>query len=72
MRALRPQSTHGNAVAEIVHDMAPDADLFLAYAETTSDLRAVVDWFASKGVTVVNRSQGAPLDGPGNGTGPLG
>ena len=69
--ALQTQSTHGNAVAEIVHDMAPDADLFLAYAQTTSDLRAVVDWFASQGVTVVNRSQGAPLDGPGDGTGPL-
>ena len=51
-------SLHGVAVAEIVHDMAPGAELFLVYAETTSDLRAAVDWMASKGVTVVNRSHG--------------
>ncbi len=65
-------SRHGNAVAEIVHDMAPGANLFLVYVQTTSDLRAAVDWMAAKGVTIVNRSQGAPLDGPGNGAGALG
>ena len=68
---LQTQSTHGNAVAEIVHDMAPGADLYLVYAQTDSDLRAAVDWIAAQGITIVNRSQGAPLDGPGNGTGPL-
>ena len=64
-------SLHGVAVAEIVHDMAPGAKLYYVTAVTTTDLRAAVDWMASKGVTVVNRSMGAPLDGPGNGTGPL-
>ena len=68
---LQTQSTHGNAVAEIVHDMAPGADLYLVYAQTASDLRAAVDWMAAQGITIVNRSQGAPLDGPGNGTGPM-
>lgn len=69
--AMQTQSTHGNAVAEIVHDMAPGADLYLVYAQSTADLAAAVDWMANQGVTVVNRSQGAPLDGPGNGTGAL-
>ena len=64
-------SLHGVAVAEIVHDMAPGAKVYYVTAVTTADLRAAVDWMASKGVSVVNRSMGAPLDGPGNGTGPL-
>jgi hypothetical protein len=62
---------HGVAVAEIVKDMAPDAELFLATAATTSDMRAAIDWFAANGVSILNRSLGAPYDGPGDGTGPL-
>ena len=38
-------SRHGNAVAEIVHDMAPGADC-ASYVQTTSDLRAAIDWLA--------------------------
>jgi hypothetical protein len=64
-------SRHGNAVAEIVRDMAPGAGLVLVYVQTTSDLRAAIDWMANANVRIVNRSQGAPFDGPGNGTGPL-
>lgn len=62
---------HGVAVAEIVKDMAPGADLYLATVATTDDLRAAIDWFAANGVGIVTRSLGAPYDGPGDGTGPL-
>ncbi len=31
--------------------------------------RTVVDWFASVGVTVINRSLGSRYDGPGDGRG---
>jgi hypothetical protein len=62
---------HGVAVAEVLKDIAPDAELYLATAATTSDMRAAIDWFAANGVSVVNRSLGAPFDGPGDGTGPL-
>ncbi|MFQ5524195.1 MAG: S8 family serine peptidase, partial [Acidimicrobiia bacterium] len=62
-------SRHGVAVAEIVHDMAPEAVLYLATAVTTTDLAAAVDWFDSQGVQVVTRSLGSQLDGPGDGTG---
>lgn len=62
---------HGVAVAEVVKDMAPDADLFLATVATTSDLRAAMDWFVTNGVSIVTRSLGAPFDGPGDGTGPI-
>lgn len=62
---------HGVAVAEVVHDVAPGAELYLATVATTDDLRAAIDWFAANGVGIVTRSLGAPYDGPGDGTGPL-
>ena len=62
---------HGVAVVEVLKDIAPDAELYLATVATTSDLRAAIDWFAANGVFIVNRSLGAPYDGPGDGTGPL-
>ena len=61
---------HGVAVAEIIHNVAPDAELYLATVVTTSDLLAAVEWFADQGVTVINRSETSELDGPGDGTGP--
>ncbi|MFN8020802.1 MAG: S8 family serine peptidase [Acidimicrobiales bacterium] len=63
---------HGVAVAEVVKDMAPDAELWLATVGTSSDLRAAIDWFAANGVSIMTRSLGAAYDGPGDGTGPLG
>src|SRR5262249_30841560 len=65
------QVTHGEGVAEIVHEMAPGASLYLATVRTASDLQAAVDWFAANGVKVISRSLGADFDGPGDGTGPI-
>ncbi len=62
---------HGVAVAEILKDMAPGAELFLATTATTAETQAAIDWFAHNGVHIVTRSLGAPYDGPGDGTGPL-
>jgi hypothetical protein len=64
--------THGVGVAEIINDMAPGAQLYIAYASpTAADLQAAVNYFASQGVRVISRSQAAWYDGPGNGTGPI-
>ena len=60
---------HGVAVVEIIKDMAPGAQIYIARALTLSDYRAVVDWFASVGVTLINRSLGSRYDGPGDGRG---
>jgi hypothetical protein len=62
---------HGLAVAEIVKDTAPDADLFIASTSTLSDLRSAIDWFSANGVSIITRSLGSAYDGPGDGTGPL-
>jgi hypothetical protein len=61
----------GVAVAEVVHDMAPDARLAVAFAGTAADLEEVVDWFVQQGVDVVLRPQTDRFDGPGDGTGPI-
>lgn len=63
--------THGLAVVEQIKDLAPDAEIYIATAGTTSDLLAAVNFFADRGVRVINRSMGAAIDGPGDGTGPL-
>jgi Ca2+-binding RTX toxin-like protein len=63
--------THGVGVAEVIHEMVPDAELYIATVDTTTDLQAAVDWFAANGVTLVNRSLSARYDGPGDGTGPI-
>ncbi len=63
-------SEHGVAVAEIIHEMAPSAQLYLADVRSTSDLQAAVDYFDSMGVQIISRSETAEYDGPGDGTGP--
>jgi hypothetical protein len=62
---------HGEGVAEVIHEQAPDAKLYLATVNTVSDLQAAVNYFASQGVKIVSRSLGSELDGPGDGTGPV-
>lgn len=62
---------HGVAVAEIVKDMAPGSDVYVATVGTVADLQAAVNWFASNGVSILTRSLGSAYDGPGDGTGPL-
>ncbi|HEX7098014.1 MAG TPA: S8 family serine peptidase [Acidimicrobiia bacterium] len=66
-----PGVDHGVAVGEVIYDMAPSVEFYLAYAETTTDLQRVVDWFASQGVDIISRSLTAHYDGPGDGTGEI-
>lgn len=61
---------HGTAVTEIVHAMAPDADLFLASVDTSADLTAAVRWLVDEQrVQVIQMSVGWYLS-RGDGTGP--
>ena len=65
----KDQTRHGVGVAEVIHEMAPGAELYLATLGTANDFASAIDYFASQGVTVVNRSQTSEFDGPGDGTG---
>ncbi len=67
---VAPGVQHGQAVAEIVHEMAPNAQLYLATVDTAADLQAAVDYFAGEGVNIISRSLTSQYDGPGDGTGP--
>lgn len=50
---------HGTAVAEIVHGMAPDAELYLTTIDTAADLMLAVRWLVDEqGVKVISMSLG--------------
>ncbi len=59
---------HGAAVAEIIHDLAPNAELYVANPVTAGDLHDAVTWMANQGVTVMNQFLAWPPEGPGDGT----
>lgn len=66
----RTGQVHGLAVAEIVHDIAPQASLFLANFSTDVEMEAAVDWMMEQGVEVINTSfgfltTGCPYEGRG-------
>ncbi len=64
-------TNHGTNVAEIVHDMAPGADLYLAKINTDVELEQALTDMTAAGVTVINHSVawfGAAFY---DGTGPL-
>jgi hypothetical protein len=60
---------HGTAVAEIVHDVAPGAKLYIARVATVTDIGNAKDWMVAQGVKVINTSLGRPEWGPGDGSG---
>ncbi|HOU13726.1 MAG TPA: S8 family serine peptidase [Anaerolineae bacterium] len=63
---------HGTACAEIVHAMAPDAQLYLARldGDFAIGLRKAVDWLLQNDVKVISMSAGSVV-GPMDGSGPL-
>ena len=69
---LATADDHGTAVAEIVHEMAPDAQLYLICVGGEVDFLAAVAYAKSQGVSVVNQSMG--WEGPyrDDGSGPIG
>ncbi|MBD3160487.1 MAG: hypothetical protein GF346_00075, partial [Candidatus Eisenbacteria bacterium] len=62
--------SHGTACAEIVHDVAPEAQLYLVNAATPIDLSAAVDWLIEENVSVISHSVGWYFGGL-DGTGPI-
>jgi hypothetical protein len=68
---LEAGEPHGAACAEIVHDMAPGAELFLANFDTDVEQYQAIEWFDQNGVDVISYSVGWYNAGAGDGTGPL-
>ena len=64
------QEVHGTACAEIIHEMAPDAELVLAYYDGSDvAMGQAVEWLISQKVNIISNSTGSngltPLDGSG-------
>lgn len=64
-------SDHGTACAEIVHDMAPDAELLLVNFGTDVEYHNAVNWIINQGVDIISCSVGWINLGAGDGTGPI-
>jgi hypothetical protein len=64
-----PGALFGTAVAEIIHEMAPDASLYLARPITLGDYAALLDYFAAQGVQIIYNGLTVSYGSPGDGTG---
>jgi len=62
---------HGRRAAEVVHSVAPGAQLYLVNFSTVTELSAAVDYLVDEGIQVVSFSLGYIHNGPGDGTGPV-
>jgi len=68
---IEGDTSHGTACAEIIHDVAPDADIYLVNFGTSVEMGNAVDWLINQGVDIISCSGGYPAGGPGDGTGPI-
>jgi len=68
---LEAETDHGAACAEIIHDMAPDASLYLVNFATDVEHHAAVDYLVNERVDIISYSLGWTGVGAGDGTGPI-
>lgn len=62
---------HGTAVAEVIYDLAPDADLWLVCIDNSLDFAKAITWMGANGIDIFNASLGFVAAYPGDGTGTL-
>jgi subtilisin family serine protease len=62
---------HGTACVEIIHDLAPEAEMYLAKIATDLDLAEAVDWVMAQDVDIISTSLAIYNGTPGDGTGYL-
>ena len=60
---------HGTACAEVVHDIAPDAAIYLAKVNTNIDLQEAVNWAKTQNINIISTSLGWYNLTPGDGSG---
>ncbi len=65
---IEADEPHGTACAEIVHDLAPEAELYLVNFGTGVEWGMAVGWLVGEGVNIISHSMGW-FAGPGDGTG---
>ena len=62
---------HGRRAAQVVHSVAPGAQLYLVNFATVTELSAAVDYLIAEDLGIVSFSLGYIHNGPGDGTGPV-
>ncbi len=62
---------HGTACAEIIHDMAPQAELHLLKVTDEVDIHEALDYCIKNDIDIISLSLGTFGSGPGDGTGYL-
>ena len=68
---LETEYVHGTACAEIVHDVAPQAQLYLFKVSDEIDISKAYDYCINNGIDIISSSIGTIGSGPGDGTGPI-
>ena len=71
LTGLSPRRNHGTIMTEIVYDIAPEADYYIAESFLWDELRTIVEWMADKGVDIIIVSHSHRWSGPGDGTSPF-
>lgn len=67
-RDISAGEVHGTAVAEIVYDVAPGAQIYLVNFDTELEFREAVNWLVTQRVDIITQSLGwtaGPFDGTG-------
>lgn len=70
-RETTAETIHGTACTEIVSEMAPDAELYLAAFDTPLEFIAAIRWLTTVGVSVISTSIGFDGSFPLDGSGPI-
>jgi subtilisin family serine protease len=60
---------HGTACAEIIHDMAPNAELYLLKIYDAYDVMEAIEFCVNNNIDIISFSAGMFGTGPGDGTG---
>jgi len=71
-RGVESDYSHGTAVAEIIHDVAPDAQLYLIKIGDEVDLDNAISYCISEGIDIINHSLGWYNTNFYDGTGTIG
>ena len=65
---IEADEAHGTACAEVIHDLIPQAQLFLVNCETEVEWGIAIGWLIGEGVDLISHSMGW-YAGPGDGSG---
>jgi subtilase family serine protease len=68
-KGIQTEYKHGTVCAEIIHDMAPDAELYLLKISDEADIDNAINYCITNQINIINFSLCTFGSGPGDGTG---